>query len=658
MSSAFVYSRLLEHDHIRLLLLQPAASRDNDLVGSLQHISLSSHYHDVIEPYTALSYVWGEPTSADKIRLDDKELGITANLGAALRGLRDADRTHRIWADALCIDQNNIPERNQQVALMGQIYSLANNTVIYFGPLTSCAEIILQEVNRAILLEIAGPRAANCSSDEDMILDAAKQSVLAQPWFSRVWVFQELVLSRQPWVQFGSRRIRWQDLCRLLIPFLNKTRGFWDAKKNLTILENMDNIRTEYWKGHSSSLYSEPSTRNGGDLGDHDDGRGSGPRRLWRLLDMRKDCGATDPRDFIFAHMGIVSDREAAFKYITIDYTQTTSEVFTSAARYIGRRGGFLSLRTAVSPSGTADSILPSWVPSWNRQISQKVSERDIEASLSTPFANSSRAEAFPMCAAAKVMYVSGVMPPSSVPPEKFRELLKDYCQKLVNNGYRDGSWKNFVDKLTGVGGVESSAFGGAPLQSWPDHVKNQGGPALEHQINGFFSVYLYSKLWDTPPFESRLALLNNGIIVIVPRETLSGDVLVHLAWQNEKEYGLLDMTGGYSAVKVVVVRRHSPLGILNFEHEYVSNYVTAMLKRDNIRDSGLNEILFLHGILIGSCWIEGVTVPELAKNARGKQAVEWVDGWSVHNVAERLGRRRDNGDELSPDHSCVIVLH
>ncbi|KAI1124796.1 heterokaryon incompatibility protein-domain-containing protein [Nemania abortiva] len=659
MSPVFVYSPLLERDHIRLLLLQPSASRDDDLAGSLQHISLKDHYRDLIDPYTALSYVWGAPTSADTIRLDGQEFGITANLGAALRDLRDADRIHRVWADALCIDQNNIPERNQQVALMGQIYSLANNTVIHLGPLTNRAETILQEVDRAILLEISGPRAANCSVDEETIIDAANQGIFALPWFGRVWVFQELVLSREPWVQFGSKRIRWQDLCRIVIPLLKKRHQAWNAKKDVTILESMNNTRTEYWKGHSSSLFSDPSAEVVGDLGDYDDGRGSGPRRLWRLLEMRKDCGATDPRDLIFAHLGIISDREEAFKYITIDYTQTISEVFTSAARYINRRGGFPSLRTSLSRLGIADSVLPSWVPNWKREISQRaLSEQDIEKSVSTPFANSSRAEAFPMYAGAEVLHVSGVMPPSSVSPEDFRERLKNYFQDLASNGYRGASWEGFVDALTSTAGVESSAFGGAPLQSWPDLVRNRDNTLLQHQVHGFLSLYVHSKLWDAPPFESRLALLNNGSIMIVPRETLGGDVLVHLAWKNEKEYGLLDTTGGISTLKVVVMRRHSPFGAMNFERKYITNYVTSMSERDNIQDSGVNEILFLHGILVAACWNEIITVAELAKNALGKQAVELVRGWSAHDVTERLGRRRNNGDQFSPDYGCVIVLH
>ncbi|RYC65257.1 hypothetical protein CHU98_g949 [Xylaria longipes] len=112
MTSGFTYSSQIEPDHIRLLLLQPAAPQDDGLVGFLQHISLSDHYHDLIDPYTALSYVWGEPTPADTILLDGEGVGITVNLGASLRDLRDTNRTHRAWADVLCIDQHNIPERN------------------------------------------------------------------------------------------------------------------------------------------------------------------------------------------------------------------------------------------------------------------------------------------------------------------------------------------------------------------------------------------------------------------------------------------------------------------------------------------------------------------------------------------------------------------
>ncbi|KAG9240893.1 hypothetical protein BJ878DRAFT_523552 [Calycina marina] len=46
-----------------------------------------------------------------------------------MRGLR---RKRRVWADAICIDQNN-QEKSQQVSLMGSMYKYAHNTIIYLG---------------------------------------------------------------------------------------------------------------------------------------------------------------------------------------------------------------------------------------------------------------------------------------------------------------------------------------------------------------------------------------------------------------------------------------------------------------------------------------------------------------------------------------------
>jgi hypothetical protein len=76
--------------------------------------------------------------------VDGYQMTITATLEAALRDLRDDARILRVWADALCIDQSNIEERNQQVRQMGRIYSTAHHTVIYLGSLTAPVEKILQ----------------------------------------------------------------------------------------------------------------------------------------------------------------------------------------------------------------------------------------------------------------------------------------------------------------------------------------------------------------------------------------------------------------------------------------------------------------------------------------------------------------------------------
>ncbi|KAH6674395.1 heterokaryon incompatibility protein-domain-containing protein, partial [Halenospora varia] len=55
------------------------------------------------------------------------------NLEAALRRLRLSGKQRTIWIDAVCINQNDIQERQDQVSLMRQIYEQAEQVVIWLG---------------------------------------------------------------------------------------------------------------------------------------------------------------------------------------------------------------------------------------------------------------------------------------------------------------------------------------------------------------------------------------------------------------------------------------------------------------------------------------------------------------------------------------------
>lgn len=142
-SEPFKYRSLTEPDSFRLILLQQNSTCDADLQCTLLHTTLSQCDRDIIDHYTALSYVWGDPNQTGYIYVDGHRFTITATLEAALRDLRDPFRVLRIWADALCIDQSNLAERSSQVGLMAQIYSTAHLTVIHLGPLTKSYETIL-----------------------------------------------------------------------------------------------------------------------------------------------------------------------------------------------------------------------------------------------------------------------------------------------------------------------------------------------------------------------------------------------------------------------------------------------------------------------------------------------------------------------------------
>jgi hypothetical protein len=67
--------------------------------------------------YEALSYTWGDPSSAIEVYVQDSSRGlatikINANLASALKHLRLTLQTRTLWVDAFCIDQMNLLERN------------------------------------------------------------------------------------------------------------------------------------------------------------------------------------------------------------------------------------------------------------------------------------------------------------------------------------------------------------------------------------------------------------------------------------------------------------------------------------------------------------------------------------------------------------------
>ncbi len=77
--------------------------------------------------------MWGDPNITNEITLDSSSFAITTNLEAALRRMRLHDRSRILWAEAICINQQNIMERGCQVGLMGRIYSECKRVLVWLG---------------------------------------------------------------------------------------------------------------------------------------------------------------------------------------------------------------------------------------------------------------------------------------------------------------------------------------------------------------------------------------------------------------------------------------------------------------------------------------------------------------------------------------------
>ncbi|GLA60392.1 hypothetical protein AtubIFM54640_000843 [Aspergillus tubingensis] len=175
---------------IRLLTIFPDENDENLIRASLHTVSLN----DACD-FEALSYVWGDTSVTVDISVDDRIIGVTPNLHAFLRGLRQPNTERTVWVDYVCINQNDISERNSQVVLMYQIYSTARSVVAWLGDLQPEALELIEwyHANQNELymestgLDLFEAIAALCLS--------ANTLCAAQYWH-RLWTFQEWHLSR------------------------------------------------------------------------------------------------------------------------------------------------------------------------------------------------------------------------------------------------------------------------------------------------------------------------------------------------------------------------------------------------------------------------------------------------------------------------------
>ncbi|RWA11912.1 hypothetical protein EKO27_g3216 [Xylaria grammica] len=425
MSLPFSYSLIYKKDHLRVLSLEPARDRDADLIGSLRVTTLRDEYEELVEPYTAISYVWGDRTPVDKILLNGHELGITENLGAALRDIRDATRVRRIWTDAICIDQRNIEERNQQVAMMGQIYFHANSTIIHLGPLEPHSEFVLRAVQEAV----------NQDGYTTNVTDASPLKCL---------VMLHTILRRS----FRKQK----RACYCGLGFV----GYGTAENDHVYdIESMNDIRVEYSR-HRAHLPRDPPDPISPFWEKQEDRT---PCSLRQILRTRLGCQLSDPRDAIFAHLGIISDRDEILKFVKLDYNQTIKELLTAVARALVKKGGLELLTEGITPSHPLRSILPSWVPDWRIEISQETLQREVEAISTSSLCHSACAEPFGVISASEILDVSGPPPsPWRYPSIDIDRAINGFYTDIFELEYRARRiWEEFW-KTGAAAGDESSA--------------------------------------------------------------------------------------------------------------------------------------------------------------------------------------------------------
>ena len=163
--------------------------------------------------YEALSWTWGNDNEDYVILIKRNEVTykkrVRKELALALKYLRRPGKERRLWIDAVCIDQENDEERNQQVQMMSRVYTRAQQVCIWLGEADRDSEIAINFIKDE-MKELKN--FDRISSDEQYSQQwRALMSLMQRPWFFRRWVVQEIALARAATVYCGSHRVPWKS---------------------------------------------------------------------------------------------------------------------------------------------------------------------------------------------------------------------------------------------------------------------------------------------------------------------------------------------------------------------------------------------------------------------------------------------------------------
>ena len=353
--TTYQYSPLNEAlKEIRLLTLEPG-DFSADLHVSIHHVVLSPENPPV---YEALSYVWGTMKKLTAIKVGSSKIAITQNLAIVLPYLRYKDKTRTLWIDAICINQQDLDERSRQVKLMGGIYQSADRVIVWLGTqkdnstqtLKALSQLSL-EINVNYLNPAMSPASANSDpdwSDTGKVLPYSDQelrnldALLSRPWFSRLWVWQEIKLANHnAIVHCGSDSISWQSFRRAVFC--------------ISMKQGLGSISLPSFLRLSNRLI---------DIVNMCDAEN--PRGFGDIIRGSNFCGCSDPRDRIYAMLSLLNEEDRSIK-IEPDYTKTTGQVYEDMVlQYIENRNE-LELLRYCNLRDESWAKMPVWALKWLR---------------------------------------------------------------------------------------------------------------------------------------------------------------------------------------------------------------------------------------------------------------------------------------------------
>ena len=350
---AYRYERLTGPSDFRLLKLQPGRGTE-PLVSSLLLSSLDDHSYI----WTALSYTWGNLHDCKKLICDGIQLSVTANLHSALQRLRLVDKPLLLWADAVCINQDDNEEKEAQVRLMKRIFATADLVVADLGEAGDDYDDVATIFNALMQITKTTTNHEQITYENYEMFGlpdhtdrkwASWRRFLARPWFRRVWVMQEYALASEINMMYGTFHLHGEVL-PALIPQI------WYRGFDPQILAGADS----YMQQHTANLSGAALSAM---LSARQDIRAARSRGLLHHLRyLSSFCEATDERDMVYGVLGLATDAERSALHV--DYSESTAQVYHRTAKVLIELGSGIEVLYEASCYPHLEG-LPSWAPNW-----------------------------------------------------------------------------------------------------------------------------------------------------------------------------------------------------------------------------------------------------------------------------------------------------
>ena len=347
-----------EKAEIRLLKVELGHRPGGALRCAFYKVSLN----DQPPPFTAVSYCWGQAEHDRIIHVGLTAVKVTKTVDNVLRAAL-ANGAALMWIDQVCIDQINVGERSNQVALMSMIYSRADRVLVYLGEAgehTSLAidftehyhkrlkdhnipETSIAHVSTSESVSFAASREPAGCSDTEILRHVALglADLLSRPFFKRLWIVQEVVLANDLVTACGSRHFQWEILRLASLLFTRRA-------ELASLLKSFVHINCDFVTMRKASHLVKEHVN----LINRD---------LWDILEECSGLATSEPRDKIYAVLGLARRTPAL---PVPDYASSVHDIYLEFARHFVRTGhGLEIINAAVANARPRETGYPSWAP-------------------------------------------------------------------------------------------------------------------------------------------------------------------------------------------------------------------------------------------------------------------------------------------------------